>query len=276
MMAGPAFLDRNMACWAMLALFWVGCVGYRTPPQRNEVAEPVLNPGDSYLLVLGDDGSVNRYDSNTNSLFRRGAVSCAGQTPTSMSLGGMGSVYFSNSAGQLCVTDLSLLSTRITPFNAALVGHAVFGMAVAVEPDSGGETIYLAPSAGQYRKTLCRVDPADWHIEPVGEISAPTPYIELTQGLPNSLYALAVGRNPAELLKVDSTQGVAIVLATVDQNPAAAVFALVYWQGDVLLFLGSKGSGSSEMYRYAEGDSVVEAVARVPLGIAGVGVARVP
>jgi hypothetical protein len=251
-------------------------------------------PGQTYVLVLGGDSVLYRFDPDTLSLGRGIAtVSCGTSTLNSLTVSPIGPVYISNHAGQLCVVDTTSFTAALTSFDATTIHKSPFGMALLPDNVPAGKSLYIAvkntslvDAGPPPADTLSRIDLSTFNITTIGPIerndqdggTIDVSEVELTAGPNGELYGFAIGSSSAGvslLLTMDPTTGRAINVTSVGAGYDKASFALVDWQGTFYLFLAddSVTSRSATVYTYHEGDEKPAQVATLPVDIIGAGVA---
>jgi len=325
----------------LVALAMPGCLGYRTPmletspdatgdrttpdaaardtandpPTRDSPADPTrdshgrdvrtaanCSSGEEYILVLGNDENLYRFDPSTLSLTSLAPVSCGTTDPTgsvsrnrslnSMTVSPIGPAYISNQSGNLCLVDLTTMRAQSTGFDPAPISYSPYGMALLPDTSPAGQTLYISVQSPISQSTelpsgpdtLERIDLSTYArtaigtVKPVGDYEQDLPSAELTAGPNGELYGFAVGPESSKLLTIDPSTATALDVINVDKGFTEASFALVNWQGAFYLFVGdadpsSSSYGGCEVYRYVKGASQVENLGRLGVAIIGAGVA---
>jgi hypothetical protein len=255
------------------------------------------SPGGEYVLVLGDDETLYRFDPSTLALTSLAPVSCATTSPyaydnslNSMTVSPLGPAYISNQSGNLCLVDLATMRAQSTAFNPASISDRPFGMALLPDTSPAGQTLYVSVQSpiNPYTElpsgpdTLERIDLSTYAltaigtVKPVGDYEQDLPSSELTAGPNGELYGFAVGPIVSKLLTIDPSTATALDVINVDKGFPEASFALVSWQGAFYLFVGDASAtraGGCEVYRYVKGDSQVTDLGQLRVAVIGAGVA---
>jgi hypothetical protein len=248
---------------------------------------PLANcaPGDPYILVLGADNTLYRFDPSTLTIAALGSVACGSDGLNSMTASTIGPAYISNQSGELCIVDLKTFQTSLTAFDPSVISgdptsssSKAFGMALLSDSVPAGQTLYIAAKDTAYTNRLSRIDLATFQLSDVGPILPVVPSAELTAGPSGELYGFSIGTSSSLLLNIDPQTGSSIDVTTVPKGKGASgsSFALVYWQGDFYLFLApitSVGASNAEVFRYHKGATEVESIGTLGVGIIGAGVA---
>ena len=291
----------------LLALSLAACVGYRTPlldepgveEARRDAAvgardagrdlgrpdQPPLSdcaPGTPYVLVLGADNWLYRFDAATLALTALAEVACGGDL-NSMTVSPIGPAYISSQDGDLCRVDMHTFTASPTSFDPREVGEDAFGMALLPDTTPAGQTLFIASYDVLYQNQLSRIDLGTYKLTAIGPILPIVGWAELTAGPNGELYGFAVDTPTSLLLTIDPKTGSAIDVATVPAGyNLAAAFALVYWQDAFYLFIGPGGvlavpglgqSEKAEVFRYRKGDAQVQRLGTLPVAPIGAGVA---
>jgi hypothetical protein len=290
----PKHQRSRLVLFSLAPIALASCLGYRTPmldPNQNNPSSPApkdAQPGlgsdtqlasvcqveKHYVLVLGDDGQLYRFDADTLTLTSLAKVSCS-NTLNSMTVSPMGPAYISSQFGDLCLVDTRTFKAPRTAFNPLLIAWASYGMALLPDTTVDGQTLYIAVMEGASSAPdhLERVDLSTFGLTSIGYLSPPAPSAELTAGPNGELYGFAVGTSESLLLNIDPATAAAIDVTRVPAGFANGAFALVYWQDAFYLFLGSSNGSSSTVYRYRKGDAQVTTIGSVSAVIIGAGVA---
>ena len=243
-------------------------------PARDAQPSATCQGEKRYVLVLGDDGKLYRFDANTLTLTSLATVACAGNALNSMTVSPIGPAYISSMVGDLCSVDMKTFQAASTAFSPSLVSRSSFGMALLPDNSAAGQTLYIAVKERNASSDhLERIDLSTFELTSIGYVSPASPSAELTAGPNGELDGFAVGTSQSLLLNIDPTTASAIDITTVPAGFAYGSFALVYWQDGFYLFLGGGGSGISTVYRYVKGDPQVSTVGTVNASIIGAGVA---
>ena len=284
------------AVFPLATLALAGCLGYRTPmvdPNAGEPASPQARkdagvepagkdaqpanvcPVDKrYVLVLGDDGQLYRFETDTMGLTSLAKVSCGNSTLNSMTVSPLGPAYISSQTGDLCSVDRKTFQAARTAFSPLLVMSNSYGMALLPDSSAAGQTLYIAVKENDVPPDrLERIDLATFVLSDIGYISPTVPSAELTAGPNGELYGFAVGTTDSLLLNIDPKTASAIDVTKVPAGFEKGAFALVHWQDAFYLFLGRAGGISSTVYRYRKGDTQVTTVGTIGALIIGAGVA---
>jgi hypothetical protein len=259
-------------------------------------------PGEPYVLVLGEDETLYRFDPSTLALTSLASVSCASTKPTgsaaqnsglnSMTVSPIGPAYISNQSGNLCLIDLTTMRPQTTGFDPASISYRPFGMALLPDSSPAGQTLYVSAQSSQINPstgspsgpdTLERIDLGTYAltpigtVKPVGDYEQDLPSAELTAGPNGELYGFAVGPEVSKLLTIDPSTATAFDVINVNEGFQQASFALVNWQGAFYLFVGNASSTRSvvgcDVYRYVKGDSQPTYRGQLGVAIIGAGVA---
>jgi hypothetical protein len=238
---------------------------------------PLANctPGDPYVLVLGTDYTLYRFDPSTLALTALANADCGTDRLNSLTVSTIGPAYISNQQGELCVVDLKTFTTSPTAFDPSVISNDQFGMALLPDSVPAGQTLYIATSSN----LLSRIDLTTFQLNKVGTIQPEIPSAELTAGPNGELYGFSIGDASSQLLNIDPQTGSAIDVTTVPkgEGSSGASYALVYWQGDFYLFLAPEDSHhttpGADVFRYRKGDAQVESIGTLGMGILGAGVA---
>ncbi len=281
--------------FAVLAL--AGCLGYRTPmldPNAGESASPTGDAGPDlgtdlphtdavaadlcqvekrYVLLLGDDGRLYRFEADSLSLTRLATVSCGSNHLNSMTVSSIGPAYISSRSGDLCSVDAHTFMVTRTAFSPLLVLSNPYGMALLPDASTAGQTLYIAVAGDTDVNHLKRIDLSTFALTSIGDISPAVPWAELTAGPNGELYGFAVGQTESLLLNIDPKTASAIDVTRVPAGFVSGAFALVSWQDAFYLFLGEADSSSSTVYLYRKGDTQVTTLGTVDASIIGAGVA---
>src|ERR1019366_9149692 len=116
------------------------------PPDGRALAS--CPAGEHFVLLLGDDGRLYRFDSFNLALTTLATVSCGSQTLNSLTVSPIGPAYISSSTGDLCSVDLTTLKSTLTPFSPLLVEMSSYGMALLPDSSAAGQTLYIAVNGG--------------------------------------------------------------------------------------------------------------------------------
>jgi hypothetical protein len=226
-----------------------------------------------YVLLLGDDGQLYRFDASTLALTSLATVACGSGTLNSLTVSSIGPAYISNHNGDLCSVDTRTFRATRTAFNPLTILFSSYGMALLPDNTAAGQTLYIAVGEGTNVNHLQRIDLTTFMLASVGYIAPAVPWAELTAGPNGKLYGFAVGDTESLLLNIDPKTGSAIDVTKVPAGFSLGAFALVYWQDAFYLFLGDASLSSSTVYRYRKGDTQVATVGTVNASIIGAGVA---
>ena len=232
--------------------------------------------GQNFVLLLGGDGRLYRFDSATLALTTLATVSCGSQLLNSLTVSPIGPAYISSMTGDLCSVDLTTLKSTLTPFSPRLIGLSAYGMALLPDSSTAGQTLYIAVNGGTNVNHLKRIALTTYALTSIGDISPAVPSAELTAGPNGELYGFAVGTTESLLLNIDPKTASAIDVTHVPAGYSAAAFALVYWQDGFYLFLSGSQTQRSSVYHYRKGDTQVTTVGTVNASIIGAGVAACP
>jgi len=281
----------------LAAISLAGCLGYRTPmldPNQSNPTSPRLARDASadlasdlprsdaqtacpaerkYVLVLGDDGQLYRFDAGTLALTSLATVDCGDDGLNSLTVSPIGSAYISGQTGALCSVDLRTFQATRTAFNPLTVGYYSYGMALLPDNSAAGQTLFIAVGEDVDVNHLQRIDLTDFTLSSVGYISPAVPWAELTAGPNGELYGFSVGATQSLLLNIDPTTASAIDVTTVQAGFENGAFALVYWQDYFYLFLGDQSSSGSAVYSYRKGNAQVTPLGSIDATIIGDGVA---
>jgi hypothetical protein len=246
------------------------------PPDGRVLA--ACPSGERFVLLLGDDGRLYRFDSFNLALTTLATVSCGSQSLNSLTVSPIGPAYISSGTGDLCSVDLTTLKSTLTTFSPLLVGSTSYGMALLPDSSAAGQTLYIAVNggAGSTVNHLKSINLTTYALTSIGDIAPPVPGAELTAGPNGELYGFAVGSKESLLLNIDPKTASAIDVTHVPAGFEYASFALVYWQDGFYLFLADTGQTRSAVYRYRKGDAQVTTVGTVSASIIGAGVAACP
>ena len=249
-----------------------------TPDSGHADASPLADckPGDPYVLVLGANKKLYRFDPSTLALGELASVECGGGNLNSLTASTRGPAYISSQSGDLCTVELANFTSALTAFDPARVSGSAFGMALLSDDSPTGQTLYIAAQDASFNNRLERIGLTKYDLTDIGPILPTVPWAELTAGPAGELYGFAIGTSSSQLLNIDPQTGSAIDVTTVPAGYNGATFALVYWQGDFYLFVGpasSSGTSSAEVYRYRKGNAQVTYLGALPMGIIGAGVA---
>lgn len=257
-------------------------------------------PGEPYVLALGDDSNLYRFDPSTLTLTRIAAVACA-PAPISSLAAGLNSLsvslagpaYISNQEGDLCTVDTTSFVSTVAPFDSATATRRQpFGMAVVPDNSAAGQSLYISVQAQAdagigVADNLTHVDLSSFATTAIGPIESVGgdagvrgfPTVELTAGPSGQLYGFALGQvdlgeNQSYLLTIDPSTGHATDVTVVNAAYSMASFALVDWQDTFYLFLGevAVGAAGATIYTYHKGDSSAAAAGTLPVAIIGAGV----
>jgi hypothetical protein len=233
--------------------------------------------GERFVLVLGGDGRLYRFDSFSLALTNLATVSCVSQL-NSLTVSPIGPAYISSMGGDLCSVDLTTFKSTLTTFSPLLVGTSSYGMALLPDNSAAGQTLYIAVNGGPGTNVnhLKRINLTTYALTSIGDISPAVPSAELTAGPNGELYGFAVGTTESLLLNVDPQTASAIDVTHVPAGYSYAAFALVYWQDGFYLFLSDSQAQQSSVYHYRKGDAQVTTVGTVNASIIGAGVAACP
>jgi hypothetical protein len=234
--------------------------------------------GEHFVLLLGADGRLYRFDSFNLALTNLATVSCGSQSLNSLTVSPIGPAYISSMAGDLCLVDLTTFKSTLTSFSPLLVEMSSYGMALLPDSSTAGQTLYIAVNggAGTNVNHLKRIDLTTYALTSIGDISPAVPSAELTAGPNGELYGFAVGTTESLLLNIDPKTASAIDVTHVPAGYTAPAFALVYWQDGFYLFLSGSQTQGSSVYHYRKGDAQVTTVGTVNASIIGAGVAACP
>jgi len=236
--------------------------------------------GDHFVLLLGGDGRLYRFDSFSLALTTLATVSCGSYSLNSLTVSPIGPAYISSAGAELCRVDLTTFKSTLTPFDPMqieLVGaRRAYGMALLPDSSTAGQTLYIAVEGGTNVNHLKRIDLTTYALTNVGDISPAVPWAELTAGPNGELYGFAVGTTESLLLNIDPKTASAIDVTHVPAGFVSAAFALVYWQDGFYLFLSDSQTQASSVYHYRKGDAQVTPVGTVNASIIGAGVAACP
>jgi hypothetical protein len=272
----------------------VGCIGYRTPLDDVSTSGGADAGADSrradlrsdtrtasqctsvepYVMLLGGDQNLHRFDPDTLALTRLAGVSCGGDELNSMAVSLLGPAYVSNHLGDLCVVDLGTFRSSLTPFNPWSILQSSFGMALLPDDVPAGQTLYIAPNIDRNSSQLSRIDLTTFALTNIGRITPDGPPPELTAGPNGELYGFSIGASSSLLLNIDPKTGASIDVTTVPAGYTNASFALVYWQGQFFLFLGDSSANRADVYGYRKGEAQVRHLGTLDVGIIGAGVAQ--
>jgi hypothetical protein len=246
------------------------------PPDGRPLAS--CSSGDHFVLLLGDDGRLYRFDSFNLALTTLATVSCGSQTLNSLTVSPIGPAYISSSTGDLCSVDLTTLKSTLTTFSPLLVEMSSYGMALLPDSSAAGQTLYIAVNggAGTTVNHLKSINLTTYALTSIGDIAPAVPGAELTAGPNGELYGFAVGSKESLLLNIDPKTASAIDVTHVPAGYDYASFALIYWQDGFYLFLADTGQTRSAVYHYHKGDAQVTTVGTVNASIIGAGVAACP
>jgi hypothetical protein len=248
---------------------------------------PLANctPGDPYILVLGADDTLYRFDPSTLALSALASVACGRDSLNSMTASTIGPAYISTQSGELCVVDLKTFTTSRTAFDPSVISGdpsveypKAFGMALLSDNVTAGQTLYIATHDTEYKNRLSRIDLTTFKLSEVGPILPKVDWAELTAGPDGELYGFSIGTSTSLLLNIDPQTGSSIDVTSVPKGDGdlGSSFALVYWQGDFYLFLAPItyfGASNAEVFRYHKGATEVESIGTLGVGIIGAGVA---
>ena len=227
-----------------------------------------------YVLALGDDGTLYRFDADALALTSLATVACQGNSLNSMTVSPIGPAYISSMFGDLCSVDMKTFQVSSTAFSPSMVSRYSFGMALLPDNSAAGQTLYIAVKESNAPSDhIERIDLSTFALTSIGYVSPASPSAELTAGPNGELDGFAVGTSQSLLLNIDPTTASAIDITKVPAGFAYGSFALVYWQDGFYLFLGGASSGISTVYRYVKGDPQVSTVGTVNASIIGAGVA---
>jgi hypothetical protein len=258
---------------------------------------PSINPclpADQYVLVLGGDYGMFRFDPDGLSLSRLATVRCASNgssrpTLNSMTVSPIGPAYISNHDGELCKVD----TTTFQVDNPVRVSTQPFGMALIPDNSPSKQSLFITVQeytliAGEFsnmHSDLSKVDLTTLSPTGIGTVrilpastALKVEWVELTAGPKNELYGFSVGVDSSLLLTIGKEDAVATDVVKVPAGFKFASFALVDWQGAFYLFLGdaSPDAGvnrSCTVYRWAKGDPSVTKLGSLPVDVIGAGVA---
>jgi hypothetical protein len=305
---------RHSLCagFFLFNLMGMGCMGYRSPRVDASAGEPIdpwptnaasdasedrpadhktdstqretnflgtCTIGEPYVLLLGWDGVLYRYDPDSFSLTSLANVRCGHSSLNSMTVSSIGPAYISNHDGELCMVDLSTFTVTQTPFDNDLVDEYPFGMALLPDDSPAGQTLYISSQNQSVSNLLARIDLSTYALTQIGPILPNAPWAELTAGPNAGLYGFSIAPDESQLLNIDPKTAVAIDITMVPAGYVQSTFALVYWKDDFFLFIGPGGVYAtmlpkSEVFRYHKGDSTVTSVGTFGLPIIGAGVAK--
>jgi hypothetical protein len=244
------------------------------PPEGRPLAD--CPSGEHFMLLLGSDGRLYRFDSATLALTTLATVSCGNLSLNSLTVSPIGPAYISNMAGDLCLVDLTTLKSTLTSFSPLLVGASSYGMALLPDNSAAGQTLYIAVNGSPNVNHLKSINLTTYALTSIGDISPAVPWAELTAGPNGELYGFAVGATESLLLNIDPKTASAIDVTHVPAGYASAAFALVYWPDGFYLFLSGSSTQDSSVYHYHKGDAQVTTVGTVKASIIGAGVAACP
>ena len=227
-----------------------------------------------YVLVLGVDNHLYRFEPDTLALTSLATVACVSSL-NSMTVSPIGPAYISSQAGDLCSVDMRTFQVTSTPFSPLLVNSKSYGMALLPDDTAAGQTLYIAVKEASTSDPdhLERIDLSTFALTSIGYVSPTVPSAELTAGPNRELYGFSVGPTDSLLLNIDPTTASAIDVTRVPAGFTYGAFALVYWQDAFYLFLGDSNANGSTVYRYAKGDAQVTTVGTISASIIGAGVA---
>ena len=261
---------------------------------RDARTDASCTPGEAYVLVLGGDDYLYRFDPSklALALTSPAPVSCAttrvdgDDSLNSMTVSPIGPAYISNHSGNICLVDLTTMRAQSTGFDPASISYSSFGMALLPDNSPSRQTLYVSVQSllSTGPDTLERIDLGTYAptpigaVKPVGDYEQDLPSAELTAGPNGELYGFAVGPESSKLLTIDPSTATALDVINVDKGFTEASFALVSWQGAFYLFVGNADSkspnyGGCEVYRYVKGDSQVTDLGPLGVAIIGAGVA---
>jgi len=199
-------LNRSLISPPLLvSLAMAGCMGYRTPmldpnagepsspqPHRDAGGEPAGKDAQlaalclaekRYVLVLGDDGQLYRFEADTLGLTRLAKVSCGNSDLNSMTVSPMGPAYISSQSGDLCSVDTKTFQAARVPFSPLLVSLNSYGMALLPDNSAAGQTLTIAVKEdGAPSDHLERIDLSTFVLTSIGYLSPAVPSAELTAG----------------------------------------------------------------------------------------------
>jgi hypothetical protein len=257
------------------------------PDRAHADVSPLANcaPGDPYILVLGADDALYRFDPSTLALSALASVACGRDSLNSMTASTIGPAYISTQSGELCVVNLKTFTTSRTAFDPSVISGdpsveypKAFGMALLSDNVPAGQTLYIATHDTEYNNRLSRIDLTTFKLSEVGPILPKVDWAELTAGPDSELYGFSIGTSSSLLLNIDPQTGSSIDVTSVPKgnDDSGSSFALVYWQGDFYLFLAPItyfGTSNAEVFRYHKGTTKVESIGTLGVGIIGAGVA---
>ncbi len=232
--------------------------------------------GEHFVLLLGGDGRLYRFDSATLALTTLATVSCGSESLNSLTVSPIGPAYISSIAGDLCSVDLTTFKSTLTSFSPLLIGMSSYGMALLPDNSAAGQSLYIAVEGGTNVNHLKRINLTTYALTSIGDISPAVPWAELTAGPNGELYGFSVGATESLLLNIDPQTASAIDVTHVPAGFDSAAFALVYWQDGFYLFLSGSSTQPSSVYHYRKGDAQVTPVGTVNASIIGAGVAACP
>jgi hypothetical protein len=232
--------------------------------------------GEHFVLLLGGDGRLYRFDSFNLALTTLATVSCGTQSLNSLTVSPIGPAYISSMTGDLCSVDLTTFTSTLTSFSPLLIGTTSYGMALLPDNSAAGQTLYIAVEGGTNVNHLKSINLTTYALTSIGDISPAVPWAELTAGPNGELYGFSVGTTESLLLNIDPKTASAIDVTHVPAGYQFAAFALVYWQDGFYLFLSGSSTQASSVYHYRKGDAQVTTVGTVNASIIGAGVAACP
>jgi hypothetical protein len=281
-----------------------GCSGYRSPMSDAAAGEPhdtrapgvqdgspdairgETNPrlgnctvGEPYVLVLGQDEMLYRFEPETFSLTAVTAVRCGEGLVNSMTTTPRGPVYFSSDRGDLCAIDMKTLQITQTPFDSTLVGRKSYGMALLPDDSPAGQSLYVAGrKADDGLLVLSRIDLTTYAPTEIGSFPPELLNVELTLGPDGGLFGLAIDLDRSWLVDIDPETGTTVDVSAVSNGYPISAFALVAWQEGFYFFLRPGGKLAmfyyfSDVFRYRLGDAEATTVGTFGLPIVGAGVA---
>ncbi len=237
---------------------------YEEEPPEDDCA----STSDLIYLVERDAGEIYLFDPADLSVEYVGAPDCTyWASPNSMGVARDGAAYLRYSDDSVYEVDLETMACTATSYSQPSFGS--FGMGYATDDDATWrDQLYVANE-----RTVARLDTASWNLTTVGTLPSQS---ELTGNADGELWAFLPLESPAELQRIDQTNGANLETVRVQGFPDPSdidAFAFATWDGDFWLFVRSYGIGeSTDVYQVKPDGSSSKVVDRMGFDVVGAGV----